>query len=252
MQDTSSLRQKRALVTGAGTRLGQAIAIALGAQGMSVAVHYHHHREGADETVREIEENGGRGYRLAADLSARQSARDLVDRAIETLQGLDLLVASAANFEAISFDSITDDAWDRTLNLNLTSPFAIAQRASRELARNRGSIVFITCSSAVVPFRGHLPYVTAKAGLYQLMRAMALELAPDVRVNAVAPGFVLPPSQMPNSEIERIRRHLPLQRIGTVADVADAVVLLARSRFITGEQIVVDGGRSLARFPDGG
>ena len=250
MQNTSSLRQKRALVTGAGTRLGQAIAVALGTQGMSVAVHHHHHREGADETVRRSKTMAD-VVTFVADLSARESARDLVDRAIKTLHGLDLLVASAAIFEAISFDSITDDAWDRTLNLNLTSPFAIAQRASRELAKNHGNIVFITCSSVVIPFRGHLPYVTAKAGLYQLMRAMALELAPDVRVNAVAPGFVLPPSQMPNSQIERIRRRLPLQRIGTVAEVAEAVILLAKSRFITGEQIVVRG-TLLARFPDGG
>ena len=102
---------------------------------MSVAVHHHHHREGADETVRQIENNGGRGYALVADLSARESARDLVDRAIKTLHGLDLLVASAAIFEAISFDSITDDAWDRTLNLNLTSPFAIAQRASQKITQ---------------------------------------------------------------------------------------------------------------------
>ena len=104
----------------------------------------------------------------------------------------------------------------------------------------------------MIPFRGHLPYVTAKAGLYQLMRAMALELAPDVRVNAVAPGFVLPPSQMPNSQIERIRRHLPLQRIGTVAEVAEAVILLTKVDSSPVSKSSSNGGRSLARFPDGG
>ncbi len=252
MQDSRVLRSKRALVTGAGTRLGQGIAIALGAQGMHVAVHYHRHREGAAETVRQIEAASGQAQCFEADLSQRGAARRLVDDAVEALNGLDLLVASAASFDAISLDAIRDDTWDRTLNLNLASPFALAQRAARELRQSKGSIVFITCASVVAPFRGHIPYVAAKAGLYQLMRAMALELAPDVRVNAVAPGMILPPENMSDTQIEHIVRHVPLRKVGSVDDVARAVIFLASSEYITGEQIVIDGGRALARFPDGG
>jgi pteridine reductase len=250
--ESESLRGKRALVTGAGTRLGQAIAIALGAEGMRVAVHYHRHREGALSTVRKIEAAGGQGHIFAADLSSRDAARLLVDNAVEALNGLDLLVACAASFEAISLGAIDDEAWDRTFNLNLASPFAVAQRAVQELRRSSGNIVFITCSSVIAPFRGHIPYVTAKGGLYQLMRALALDLAPDVRVNAVAPGTVLPPEGMSDIQIERIVKHVPLLKVGSAVDVARAVIYLASSPFVTGEQVVVDGGRALARFPDAG
>ena len=244
------LNGKRALVTGAGSRLGQTIAVALGEQGVRVAVHFHSHHDGALDTVRQIEAAGGQGHSLAANLSSRDDARKMVDDAITILGGLDLLVASAANFEATTFDTIDDAAWDRTLNLNLASPFAIAQRATPALRSSKGNIVFITCASVVAPFRGHLPYVVAKAGLYQMMRGMALDLAPDVRVNAVAPGMVLPPDDMSESQINHIVRHIPLRRVGSVDDVSRAVIFLASSSYVTGEQIVVDGGRSLARFPD--
>lgn len=243
---------KRALVTGAGTRLGQGIALALGAEGMHVAVHYHHHRQGALDTARQIEAAGGRGHVFGADLAVRDQARQLVDDATKALNGLDLLVASAASFEAISLEAIDDVAWDRTLNLNLASPFAVAQRAVPELRRSHGNIVFITCSSVVAPFRGHLAYVASKAGLYQLMRGLALELAPSVRVNAVAPGMVLPPEDMSGHQVDRVVAHIPLKKVGSVSDVARAVIYLASSPYVTGEQVVVDGGRALARFPDGG
>ena len=248
--ELSVLNGKRALVTGAGTRLGQAIAVALGAQGMRVAVHFHSHRDGALDTVRQIEATGGQGYSLEADLSSRDAARKLVDDAITILNGLDLLVASAANFEAVTFDAIDDASFDRALNVNLASPFAVAQRATPALRSSKGNIVFITCASVLAPFRGHLPYVVAKAGLYQMMRGMALDLAPDVRVNAVAPGMILPPTEMSELQINHVVRQIPLKKVGSVDDVSRAVIFLASSSYVTGEQIVVDGGRALARFPD--
>ena len=244
---SETLRDKWALVTGAGSRLGQAIAIALGAQGMHVGVHYHTNHAGALETARRIELGGGRSILCQADLSSRKEARRLVDTANQSLGGIDLLVLSAANFEAAAFESIDDATWDRSLNLNLASPFAMAQSAAPLLRLRRGNIVFITCSSVVSPFRRHLAYVVAKAGLYQLMRALALELAPEVRVNAVAPGMVLPPADMDPLDIDRLARQLPLRTVGNPEDVARAVLFLASSNFVTGEQIVVDGGRSLAR-----
>jgi len=251
MQPTTgfeSLRGKRALVTGAGTRLGQAIAIALGAQGMHVGVHYHTNHQGALETARQIELAGGHGILCQADLSSRNEARRAVDTTAESLGGLDLLVLSAANFEAVALASVGDETWDRSLNLNLAAPFAMAQRAAPLLRQQRGNIVFITCSSVVSPFTGHVAYVVAKAGLYQLMRTLALELAPDVRVNAVAPGIVLPPVDMDRAHIERVVAQLPLRSVGNTDDVVRAILFLACSPFVTGEQIVVDGGRSLARL----
>jgi pteridine reductase len=246
------LRGRRALVTGAGTRVGQAIAVALGSQGMQVAVHYHENREGAQETMRQIAAAGGTAVAVNADLSSSEAARQLVSTTTELLQGLDLLVPSAANFEATTWNAISEADFRRTLDLDLLAPFTLAQCAAPELAKSRGSIVFITCSSVVVPFRGYIPYVVAKAGVYQLMRALALELAPHVRVNAVAPGFVLPPDEMPPEQVERLRKQIPLQRVGGADEVASAVVFLAMSRFITGEQIVIDGGRALAKMAEAG
>jgi NAD(P)-dependent dehydrogenase (short-subunit alcohol dehydrogenase family) len=124
-----SLRGKRALVTGAGQRVGQAIAVALGAEGMHVGVHYRESRAGAEETARLITASGGSATLLAADLSSREEARRLVDRAVTELGGLELVVASAASFERVDLADVDDDAWDRSLGLNLASPFALVHRA---------------------------------------------------------------------------------------------------------------------------
>lgn len=242
-----SLRGKRALVTGAGQRLGQAIAVALGAEGMQVAVHYRESGEGAQHTATQIAASGGSSVLLAADLTSRDQARALVDRALNELGGLDLVVASAASFERVPLEAVDDAAWDRSLDLNLASPFALVQRAVPALRAARGSIVFITCSSATVPMRNYLPYVVSKGALKHLMKTLALELAPEIRVNAVAPGTVLPPPSYDPAAVERLARAIPLARVGAPQDIARAVVFLASSPFVTGHELSVDGGRSVAR-----
>jgi pteridine reductase len=233
-------------VTGAGTRVGATIARALGAQGMRVAVHYHRSAAGAEAACAAIEAAGGRAAPFGADLSDRGAARDLVARAVAWLGGLDLLVPSAASFERVLFDEVDDAAWDRTMRLNLDAPFVIAHAARTPLREARGAIVFVTCTSASTPYRHYLPYVVAKGALQKLVRALALELAPDVRVNAVAPGTVLPPPGMDERQIARLARRVPLARVGSAQDVADAVVYLASSPFVTGQEIAVDGGRTVA------
>lgn len=243
----SSLRGKRALVTGAGQRVGQAIALALGAEGMHVAVHYRESRAGADETAAKIRESGGRAVTLAADLTSRDQARDLVDRSLAELGGLDLVVPSAASFERIALADVDDDAWDRSLDLNLASPFALVQRAVPALRATQGSVVFISCSSATVPMRGYLPYVVSKGAVKHLMKTLALELAPDIRVNAVAPGTVMPPPSYDPLAVQRLARAIPLGRVGSPHDIARAVVFLASAPFVTGHELAVDGGRSVAR-----
>lgn len=235
-----------ALVTGAGKRLGQAIAVELGRAGMRVVVHYNESREGAEETCRRIRDQGGDAVALGADLSSRDAARSLVDRSLEALGRLDSLVLNAASFERIGYDDVGDEAWDRSLELNLSSPFALVHRATPALRNSRGSIVFVTCASATVPFRNYLPYVVSKGALRQLMRTLALELAPEIRVNAVAPGTVLPPADMDPKTLERIVSRIPLGRSGTPEDAAEAVCYLTRAPFVTGQEIVVDGGRTVA------
>ncbi|MFW6050502.1 MAG: SDR family oxidoreductase [Myxococcota bacterium] len=246
------LRGRGALVTGGGKRVGAAIARHLGALGMRVAVHHHASAEGAEATCRTIRAAGGEAFPLQADLRDRQAARELVDRAVERLGELTLLVPSAANFERVSFDQVDGPAWDRALRLNLEAPFFLAHRAAPHLRRARGAIVFITCTSASVPYRGYLPYVVSKGAVQKMMRVLALELAPEARVNAVAPGTVLPPPDMEPVAVEALERRIPLERIGSAQDVAEAVAYLAAAPFVTGQEIVVDGGRTIAATPPRG
>ena len=234
-------------MTGAGRRVGGAIAIALGRAGMRVAVHYHASRTGAEETARAIEAAGGEALLLQADLADRERARELADRAVAELGGLDLLVASAASFERVPFDAVDDAAFDRSMGLNLASPFALAHRVTPALRQSRGSIVFVTCTSATSPYKNYLPYVVSKGALRHLMRTMAAELAPHVRVNAVAPGTVLPPETTTPEVMARLVQKVPLGRKGEAEDVARAVLFLAQSPFVTGEEILVDGGEATVR-----
>jgi pteridine reductase len=243
-----SLRGQRALVTGAGRRLGKHIALTLGRAGMRVAVHYHSSRDGAEDTCRQIRDSGGEAVGLAADLTQREQARRLVDESVQALGGLDLLVGSAANFERIAFDEVSDEAFDRAMSLNLASQLALAQQATPALRASHGSMVFITCSSATVPFRNYLPYVVSKGALRHLVKTLALELAPNIRVNAVAPGTVLPDENMAEDALARVVGRIPLARTGTADDVAEAVLYLATAPFVTGHELVVDGGRTVAGF----
>lgn len=240
-----ALSGRRALVTGAGQRVGRAVALALGEAGMRVAVHYRSSREGAEKTAERIRAAGGEATLFSADLAERDAARRLADETLAAFGGLDLLVASAASFERIRYDDVDDAAFDRSLALNLASPFALAHHLTPALRASRGSIVFVTCTSATAPFKHYLPYVVSKGALRQLMRTLALELAPDVRVNAVAPGTVLPPETMDADAVARLVRQIPLGRHGTAEDVAQAVLYLAQAPFVTGEEIVVDGGRTV-------
>jgi pteridine reductase len=238
------LRGKRALVTGAGRRVGGEIAVALGALGMRVAVHYQSAAAGAATICETIDRAGGQAVSLQADLGDRAAARGVVDRAIELWGGLDLLVLSAANYERVPFAQIDDAAWDRALDLNLTAPWVMAQRAADSLRAARGSIVLITCTSRLAPYRDYLAYQTSKAALHHLTRLLALELAPEVRVNSVAPGSVMPPTDWEEARLLALVENIPLGRIGSAADVADAVVYLARASWVTGTELVVDGGRT--------
>lgn len=238
------LRGRRALVTGAGHRVGRSIALALAREGMQIGVHYHQSRDDALATLREIRALGADGELFQADLSNREAARDLVDRVLIAHGGLDLLVPSAASFEKIPLEAVDDEAWDRTLALNLSSPFALAQRAVPALRQSHGSIVFVTCASANRPFRGYAPYVVSKGALAHLMRTLALELAPEIRVNAVAPGVVLPPADTDADRLSALVRRVPLKRAGVADDVGDAVVYLARADYVTGQELAVDGGRN--------
>jgi pteridine reductase len=237
------LSGRRVLVTGAGHRVGQAIAIALGGRGMRVAVHFNSHADGARDTLRSIESAGGSGEVVAADLTKPASAARLVDDVAARFGGLDVLVNSAAVMLRTPFGHITAEQWDEIMSLNLRAPFLLAQAAAPHLRRAHGAIVNIADLAAFETWPAYIPHGLSKAGVVYLTRALARVLAPEVRVAGIAPGTVLLPANWSPADEERLRRTTPLQRSGTPADVSSTVLFILESDYLTGETIIVDGGR---------
>src|SRR5437667_1626043 len=184
---------RRALVTGAGRRVGQAIAVGLARAGCDVAVHYHGSAAGAGETVELIRAAGRRADLVPADLRDAAAARALPDQAARALGGLDILVNSAGVMREQRVEDVTPQGWDETLDLNLRAYFFVAQGAIPHLRRTRGRIVNLADEAAFEVWPGYVPHCVSKAGVVMLTKGLARVLAPDITVNAVAPGAVLPP-----------------------------------------------------------
>lgn len=237
------LRGRVALVTGAGRRVGRTIAVALGARGMQVVVHYNGSEEGARETASTIERAGGRAMTIAGDLRDPAVPEKLVAAATDRYQALDLLVNSAAVMERTPFGSVTADQWDAMFALNLRAPFLLSQAAADALGRREGAIVNIADLAAFESWPAYVPHGITKAGVVQLTRSLARVLAPRVRVNAVAPGAVLLPDDWDETSRDHLIATTPLRRLGSPDDVARAVIYLAEADYVTGETLIVDGGR---------
>ncbi|MGK4008782.1 SDR family oxidoreductase [Sorangium sp. So ce1036] len=236
-----------ALVTGAGTRLGAAIARALAAAGADLAVHYATSGAGAEAVVAEARALGRRAIALQADLYDREALAGLARAALDWSSGrLDVLVHNAANFDRVAPEALSAEAWDRAMALNATAPYLLTLELAPALRERRGAIVALACISAERPWKNYIPYSVSKAALAHLVRGLAVGLAPDVRVNGVAPGTVLPPSSYDEATLARLRERIPLRRIGEAGDIARAVVFLAENDFITGQILAVDGGVSVA------
>ena len=237
------LRDRVALVTGAGRRVGRALAVALGAEGMRVAVHYHGAAEGARETAQQIQTSGGRAHLLRADLTQPAAADRLIEETVNALGGLDVLVNSAAVMERTPLGAVSAAAWDTMFALNLRAPFLLAQAAAKHLKDAHGAIINIADLAAFETWPAYIPHGISKAGIVYMTRALARTLAPDVRVNAIAPGTVLLPDDWSAEDTERLRLTTPLQRVGSPADVVGALLYLLRADYVTGETLIVDGGR---------
>ena len=244
----SSLQGKAALVTGAARRVGAAIARRLHAAGAGVVIHY----RGSEADAAKLEEelNALRPHsarRVKADLLAPVAPRALVEAALAQFQRLDVLVNNASTFYPTPVGRIEATHWDELVGSNLRAPLFLAQEAAPHLAKQGGSIVNIVDIHAERPLKGYAVYSVAKAGLAALTRALALELGPAVRVNAVAPGAIAWPEdgQFEPAERARIVATTPLARIGEPEAVAGAVHFLATAPFVTGQVLAVDGGRSV-------
>ena len=236
-----------ALVTGAGRRVGRAIALALAQRGMRVAVHYHASGDEAAGTVAMIARDGGVAKAFRTNLLRATAATRLVERVTTHFGRLDLVVNSAASMTRTPFGDITARAWDEIMALNLRAPAFVSQAAAAELAVRHGSIVNIGDHLGGEPRPGFLPHGVAKAGVEALTRHLAAALAPAVRVNCVVPGAVLAPEGMSLAARRTLARTTPLGRLGSVIDVVGAVLYLAGAPYVTGEAIHVDGGRHVRR-----
>jgi len=240
-----NLTGRVALVTGAGRRVGRAIALALGARGMHVVVHFNGSRTGADETARLITDAGGKAIVEQADLTQVEAANELVDRAIAWRGALSALVNSAAIMLRTPVGETTAPDWDTMFALNVRAPYFLSQRAAPALAASQGAIVNIADLAAFESWPAYVPHGMTKAAVVQMTHAMARALAPGVRVNAVAPGVVLLPEGWSEEAAEHLRSTTPLRRLGSPEDVAQVVVFLLEAQYVTGEVIRVDGGRHI-------
>lgn len=237
------LRGRTALVTGAGHRVGRAIAVALGARGMRVAVHYNATADGANETVRDIESAGGEGAVFQGDLTKVETASELVSSVASTFGRLDVLVNSAAVMVRTPFGEVTAKQWDDVMALNLRAPFFLAQAAAPHLRTVHGAIVNIADLAAFETWPAYIPHGISKSGVVHLTRSLARILAPEVRVAGIAPGAVLLPDKWSDEDAERLRATTPLDRMGSPSDVSSTVLFILDSDYLTGETIIVDGGR---------
>ena len=249
------LSRRVALVTGAGRRLGRAIAAGLASRGMTLALHHHVSGEGAQALRDEIRAAGGRADCFAADLTDADAARALAGRVVETFGGLDVLVNSAAVMQRLTFEETTPERWEEILGLNLRGVFFCTQGAAPPLRRARGKVVNLADLAGLEPWAAYAAHSVSKAGVVMLTKVLALSLAPDVTVNAVAPGAVLVPDAYDESARSWLARSTPLGRLGTPADAVSAVLYLLESGdYVTGTTLVVDGGRHIRtdradRFP---
>jgi NAD(P)-dependent dehydrogenase (short-subunit alcohol dehydrogenase family) len=241
------LRGKTALVTGGAVRIGRAITLALAQAGCQVAVHHHRSQEAAAQLRDELRSAGARCEALPADLAAPAACEALLESARAALGPVQILVLNAAVFPPGGLLDTSVSSWDEQLAINLRAPFLLSRGLVRALpAGSDGAIVAITDARVGRARRGRFAYQLSKAALEEMVRLLAVELAPRVRVNAVAPGAILEaPGEGPEELLARTAQSVPLGRAGGTRVVADAVVYLLRERFATGTVLRLDGGEYL-------
>lgn len=236
------------LITGAAQRLGAATARALHARGWRVIVHYRQSREKAEELAAELNIKRPNSCAiLQADLALDAEVQHLADAALALWSRVDALINNASAFYSTPIGSATAENWDDLFSSNARAPLFLAQALAPALKRQHGVIINMLDIHAERPLREHTLYCMAKAANAMMTQSLARELAPDIRVNGIAPGAILWPSQGGNTAMqEKVLAGIPLQRLGEPADIARTIIfLLEEAPYITGQIIAVDGGRSL-------
>ncbi len=241
-----SLAGKVALVTGAGKRVGRSVALRLADEGADVVVNYRSSKEEAEAVANEIRSKGRKAIAVQSNVAKRVEVASLFSAIEREFGRLDILVNNAAIFFSAKFEELTEEQWDSILDANLKSQFLCSQAAAPLLRKSgSGRIINFASLGGLLAWPSYTHYCVSKAGVIMLTRCMALALAPGITVNAIAPGTISFPEDAPKLAEDFIR-HAPLKRTGEPKDIEDTVVFLTQSAFITGQVIVVDGGRSIA------
>jgi pteridine reductase len=242
-----NLQGKIAVVTAGARRLGRAIALALAGSGCNVVITYRSSAADADAVLASLRAGGGRALAVRADVADEEQVSAVLDRTLAEFGRADILVANAGTFRRTPVSTLSEADWDDMITGNLRTAFLCAHRFGLHMrAHGGGTIVTIADVAGLRPWADHLPYSIAKACVIALTRGLAQELAPSVRVNAVAPGPVLFPEGFDAGAAAREVGRTLLKREGDPANVADAVLALVRNDYITGAVLPVDGGRALA------
>jgi pteridine reductase len=241
----TKLRGQVALITGAGRRIGRAIALRLASEGAKVVVHYGHSKSEAAAVAAEIQAAGGEAVCVQAELTRIGEIARMFDEVERGCGRLDILVNNAGRFRPTPLAEATEEQWDSLLDSNVKSQFFCAQRAAALLTRSgHGRIVNLASLGGMLAWPKYTAYCVSKAGVIMLTRCLARALAPAVTVNAIAPGTISFPGDPPEVA-EAFIRQAPLKRTGSAEDIADAVMYFVRSPFVTGQVVAVDGGRSI-------
>ena len=240
------LKGKTVLVTGAAKRLGRAIALAAAQSGANVAITYRSSAREAGHTVVDAASFGVRAYAFECDVTDETSIRVMMKATIAEFGRLDVLVNNAANYETVRFDKITTRQWDAIFASNVRGPFLVSQAALPHLRKSRGRIINMGSLGGVQAWATHAHYCSSKAAVHMLTKAMAKALAPEISVNAIAPGMIDLGEKAAKPFMRRMAKQTPMKRNGTGDEIATAAMFFATApHFITGQILVVDGGLSL-------
>ena len=240
------LSGKVAVVTGGAVRLGRALALALAEEGALLTIHYNSSTGPALAMVQQLKESGTEALAVQADLSEAARASAIIDTTVAHFGQVDILVNSAAVFGPGGWADTTEATWDRHFAINLKAPFFLSQAFATHIGRSRpGHVINIADWRGARPGTDHVAYTLAKSGLIAMTKSLAQALAPNIQVNAIAPGLILPPPGADQARLEDVARGIPARRVGSPQDVAKAMVYLLESDFVTGDLVFVTGGQHL-------
>ena len=239
---------KTIFITGAAKRIGKEIALTFKELGWNIIIHYNSSKKDADDLADQInKDNPNSAKTIQGNLDIKEDVQRILSEISETFPSIDVLVNNASTFYPTPIDEISEDHWDKLIGSNLKGPLFLIQGLKKQLQASKGSIINITDTNLSKGVPNFSIYSAAKAGLEAITKGLARELAPDIKVNAIAPGAMLEPPDVTWTEEQKnkVIENIPLNRMGSEKDIADAVSFLARSEYITGQIIKVDGGRSL-------